>query len=646
MENNTGHYAIRDENRTDLKHRGTANSTTSLSQEEKIDPKEDTIVRTSASPDADPSHPPHSSTPLHRRRRLLYDICLLLAILFMVVWPWVFYGVVSAKQGIQMSQGLSEYVLANPQQVTAVVTLLGTFNRIIATFLFGCAIVRYGQEWISIKEDRITVFGMSALLAFRHMSFMWGIGEWWALFRRGRRLVILALLLFSLGGFALIPSGTAGLLAPGQYNKTSVVTGREMDFTTEDSECLAWIENLGSLARCDWVSTRNVTRLTCLSEAQIIEAFSAGRNNGLTLSPNDSLALTPRQVTVDEPVQVLGSVRGVLPIRPIGFRGFGLDQWTDAPLQNAYSYTLHQQGLDSNIRCTQSEYSPIQYRAIDNINTTRIIATSGVCDAGQGLENAMPLVIDFVTLNTQSTLTFWASKNTSHTVDSEGPAFYLYFRGRTGYAGSIGNITCALSPFRSGDYAVTYHSSGRYFSAERAVATQTARETHLLFLTNVVTQFGTLVWNSQMWSGHPLGASLSELGVKLLDLPPSSGPDARLLSLLEAMSQGILDFIATSTRLFYSISPDFPDSCQREVNGVITYSVVGWYPATGYAQVGLLIPMTLMNLASLAVCAMALKMGQLRYRYNFDPTDTRSLLAATADRGGPKEAGWEDRVTF
>ncbi|KAJ2921295.1 hypothetical protein H1R20_g15801, partial [Candolleomyces eurysporus] len=390
---------------------------------------------------------------------------------------------------------------------------------------------------------------------------------------------------------------------------------------------------------------RNVTRITCISEAQMMDAFSAGRNNGLTLSLNENPALIPRQVTVDEPVQVLGSIRGILPIGPIGFRGFDLDQWTDSPLQNAYIYTLNQQGLDINIRCAQSDDSPIRYQAISNINTTRIIATSGVCDAGQGLENAIPSsFINYPTLNTHYTLTFWACKNTSHTVDSEGPAFYLYFRGRMSYADSIGNITCALSSFRSSDYAVTYHSSGRYFSAERAVATQTARETHPPFLTDIVTQFGTLVWNSQTWSGHPLEASLSELGVKLFDLSPFSKPDDRRLRLLEAISQGLLEFIAMSIRLFYSIS--LPDSCQRAVNGILTYSVVGWYPATGYAQVGLLIPMTLMNLASLAICATALKMGQLRYRYDFDPTDTRSLLAAMADRGGSKEAGWEDRVKF
>lgn len=253
MENNGGHYAIHDEDRTDLKRRGITNTTISLSQEEKTKHKEGTTVRTLASPDSEPSQLPHPSAPLHRKYRLVYDSCLLLAILFMVIWPWAFYGALSANQGIQMSRGLSEYVLAHPQQVSALVTLLGTVNRIIATFLFGCAIVRYGQEWIGAKEDRVTVFGVSALLAFRHLSLMWGIGEWWALFKQARRMVVVALLLLSLAGFALIPSGTAGLLAPVSYNKTAVATGREMDFTTEDSECMAWMESMGSLNQCGWV---------------------------------------------------------------------------------------------------------------------------------------------------------------------------------------------------------------------------------------------------------------------------------------------------------------------------------------------------------------------------------------------------------
>jgi hypothetical protein len=137
---------------------------------------------------------------------------------------------------------------------TVVVTLLGTLNRIVATFLFGCTIVRYGQERVAKEGRPITVFGVSALLAFRHMSLMWGVGEWWALFKRGRRLGVVALLFLSLAAFALIPSGTAGLLTPARFNKTSALTGSEVDFTSIDTDCVQWMEQEQPLFsyECSW----------------------------------------------------------------------------------------------------------------------------------------------------------------------------------------------------------------------------------------------------------------------------------------------------------------------------------------------------------------------------------------------------------
>jgi hypothetical protein len=74
------------------------------------------------------------------------------------------------------------------------------------------------------------------------MSLMWGIGEWWALFKQGRRLAVIALLFLSLAALALIPSGTAGLLAPVRFNKTSALTGSEVDFTSIDPDCVQWME--------------------------------------------------------------------------------------------------------------------------------------------------------------------------------------------------------------------------------------------------------------------------------------------------------------------------------------------------------------------------------------------------------------------
>jgi hypothetical protein len=100
-----------------------------------------------------------------------------------------------------------------------------------------------------------------------------------------------------------------------------------------------------------------------------------------------------------------------------------------------------------------------------------------------------------------------------------------------------------------------------------------------------------------------------------------------------------------------------PLSCIRPAKGSITYEVFGWHPAPGVSQVGLLVPMTLMNLASLAICVAAMVMGRFKYRSDIEPTSTRSLLAARvvdtngddsdeAGQGKDKTVGWDNRVRF
>ena len=113
-------------------------------------------------------------------------------------------------------------------------------------------------------------------------------------------------------------------------------------------------------------------------------------------------------------------------------------------------------------------------------------------------------------------------------------------------------------------------------------------------------------------------------------------------------------------RLVLSSGPNIvtaPPSCVRPVHGNVTYEVFGWHPAEGYGQVWLLLPMTLMNLASLAVCAAAMIMGRLKYRYDFEPMDTRALLTARVIEGGTesdedddgaisKKVDWGDGVRY
>ena len=99
-----------------------------------------------------------------------------------------------------------------------------------------------------------------------------------------------------------------------------------------------------------------------------------------------------------------------------------------------------------------------------------------------------------------------------------------------------------------------------------------------------------------------------------------------------------------------------PSKCKRPISGSLTYEVFGWYPPTNGPQIWLLVPMTLMNLASLAIFLAAIKIGGFGYRRDLRPMDTRYLLTARvgneAIEGDKKhwsrvdKVDWEDRVRF
>lgn len=75
----------------------------------------------------------------------------------------------------------------------------------------------------------------------------------------------------------------------------------------------------------------------------------------------------------------------------------------------------------------------------------------------------------------------------------------------------------------------------------------------------------------------------------------------------------------------------------------------GWYIQDAATQAGLLIPMTLINLASFTLLIACFVLGKFKYRYNFDATDNIALLAAIVpeeDRPKPGEIEWRNKVNY
>jgi hypothetical protein len=216
-----------------------------------------------------------------------------------------------------------------------------------------------------------------------------------------------------------------------------------------------------------------------------------------------------------------------------------------------YTYTLTQQGLEGEADCSYEKESPVQTRAIEGAGTTAVVMTSGICDPSKGLKPALRDVVSYFTLNTDSTLTFWACASNKST-SAGGPdntTFVLFLRGRGNYSTSIGNMTCTLSKFRSRDYNVAFTRSQGYFIAANATTLpETGRNTVESFLGFLVRAFGNVVWRTQA-SSNMMAESVFDIGQRFLGVAPI-GQNETYLRLCEAMIQGVMEYyVGTSAHL-------------------------------------------------------------------------------------------------
>ena len=94
--------------------------------------------------------------------------------------------------------------------------------------------------------------------------------------------------------------------------------------------------------------------------------------------------------------------------------------------------------------------------------------------------------------------------------------------------------------------------------------------------------------------------------------------------------------------MIYSTAENPLGSCLRTVEGSATYAVVGWF--AGVDRAVFLMPMTLINLASLAIMIIVLVMAKGE-AHDFDPAEARELLTAGAPKGQTLEQ-WGDKVVY
>jgi len=178
------------------------------------------------------------------------DVLLLFGIFIMLIWPWVFFGVVWAKKGIQMNNRVARVVREHPQPTTYIITLICSIITMIITTFFSLAIIRFAQELVTHHKPT-RPFHLTVLLALRHQTWPWGWKEVKFLMSKNRWWAVLLVVLCILTAPHLI-SSTTSLLTPVPFSRMASLTGTELNFSSNDTDCLAWFKAHPLSNDCDW----------------------------------------------------------------------------------------------------------------------------------------------------------------------------------------------------------------------------------------------------------------------------------------------------------------------------------------------------------------------------------------------------------
>ena len=170
-----------------------------------------------------------------------------------------------------MEDYAAKFVRKHPQRASFFITFLGSIVSFIVSFIFSTAVLRFSQEWAT-NNDRVTVFDVSLISAFRNQNWPWGIKDHKYLLVQNRWLpAVLAGACIS--AFTLVPSGMTSLITPAPFNRTWPLTEIELDFSSNVADCIDWFA-ANPLPRdpCEWKVNR-ISQNACLTNHSYISEF-------------------------------------------------------------------------------------------------------------------------------------------------------------------------------------------------------------------------------------------------------------------------------------------------------------------------------------------------------------------------------------
>ncbi|KDR76157.1 hypothetical protein GALMADRAFT_225838 [Galerina marginata CBS 339.88] len=560
----------------------------------------------------------------------MIDFLLLFIIFIMLCWPWAFFGVLLAHGNIQLSGHFADIVKNNPRNINFCITLIAVISNLIMGSLFSTSILRHSQTWMA-PRDKVSFYHLSLISAFRNRHFPWGWEELKYMLAR-KRWTRPALVLLCISCFTFITSGVTTILTPFPIELQAPLNGTELNFSPNaSSACLDWLNAqtmpMPITNTCQWKTYGNqgLNYNTCRDSA-MTDILQSGRLNALALS-NVSEVITFSGLGAKGGLRVLQPLRGALPIGPDGVRTFDTLNSTllsnlSTSLRNisestsffpSYIYTLHQQGIASNITCTHDTQSPVRVYSADQ-TAVGTVQFNGTCD---GQDSVLPNGTTFTSLSSNNSLTFWACKSRT-----EASSYSLYLRGLQNYTKPIGNITCTAL-IKPAIIAVKYDSYLGVFWSHHTNRTSPTT-TFPGFIDQAVGALGTLIADAQTQEVNLVAETVTSLADNFFNF---QGGDLQTdyLLLYQAMLEGILEYEVAYTRLLYTVNNP-PASCNAAVKGWVTYTALGW--TVDFAFIGYLLPMTLINLTSLILLLVAMFKSK-KGRWQIDPTDPKQLTSAT-----------------
>ena len=180
------------------------------------------------------------------------SLIIYLAVTFvMLTWPWIFFGAIWAKKGIQLNNHAARVVKDNPHVTNYLVTFIGTIFSLIMGFLLSSAVTRLAQERYP-RNGPVTVFDIMSLSAFKHRSWPWGFRDSVTHLFHPKRMFIVVLIAACVAAFTTITSSITSLINPAPFNRTVSLQGTEIDFASNDSDCIAWFNEVTIPNNCDW----------------------------------------------------------------------------------------------------------------------------------------------------------------------------------------------------------------------------------------------------------------------------------------------------------------------------------------------------------------------------------------------------------